>query len=190
MYLLSASFNWYQHFQSQWRIWFLSRIHYLQWFCFSSFSCSSKSTEDREDIEGDRENLLESELLPAEDFPEGFPISLRNLDTDPFLRIQKEEPETWAASVPEGVASALKPHEAKRQEHIYEFIMTEKHHCQLLKVIQKVFCEGMVTYLDMKPELLDRLFPQLETLISLHFEFLRQLRERQVSLCQLIGSLL
>jgi len=142
---------------------------------------SSKSAEDREDIEGDRENLLESELLPAEDFPEGFPISLRNLDTDPFLRIQKEEPETWAASVPEGVASALKPHEAKRQEHIYEFIMTEKHHCQLLKVIQKVFCEGMVTYLDMKPELLDRLFPQLETLISLHFEFLRQLRERQDS---------
>jgi hypothetical protein len=33
-----------------------------------------------------------------------------------------------------GVAAALKPHEAKRQEHIYEFIMTEKHHCQLLKV--------------------------------------------------------
>ena len=146
--------------------------------CFFDFS---KSTEDREDIEGDRENLLDSELLPAEEFPEGFPISLRNLDTDPFLRIQKEEPETWAASVPEGVAAALKPHEAKRQEHIYEFIMTEKHHCQLLKVIQKVFCEGMVTYLDMKPELLDRLFPQLETLISLHFDFLRQLRERQVS---------
>ena len=81
--------------------------------------------------------------------------------------------------MPDGVASALKQHEAKRQEHIYEFIITEKHHCQLLKVIQKVFCEGMTTYLDMKPELLDRLFPQLDTLINLHFEFLRQLRERQ-----------
>lgn len=83
--------------------------------------------------------------------------------------------------MPEGVASALKQHEAKRQEHIYEFIITEKHHCQLLKVIQKVFCEGMTTYLDMKPELLDRLFPQLDTLISIHFDFLRQLRERQDS---------
>lgn len=93
----------------------------------------------------------------------------------------RDEAETWAASVPEGVASALKQHEAKRQEHIYEFIITEKHHCQLLKVIQKVFCEGMTTYLDMKPELLDRLFPQLDTLISIHFDFLRQLRERQDS---------
>ena len=140
----------------------------------------SKSGEEREEVDGDRENLLDTELLPAEELPDSFPVSLRNLDTDPFLRIQREEPETWAATVPEGVAAALKPHEAKRQEHIYEFIITEKHHCQLLKVIQKVFCEGMTNYLDMKPELLDRLFPQLDTLINLHFEFLRQLRERQV----------
>ncbi len=53
-----------------------------------------------------------------------------------MIGVQKEEPETWATAVPLGVAAALKPHEAKRQEHIYEFIMTEKHHCQLLKVSQ------------------------------------------------------
>ena len=50
-----------------------------------------------------------------------------------------------------------------------------------MQVIQKVFCEGMVTYLDMKPDLLERLFPQLDTLISIHFEFLRQLRITQVT---------
>ena len=78
----------------------------------------------------------------------------------------------------------MKVHEAKRQEHIYEFIITEKHHCQLLKVtsfssglsvihpnrchhhdslqvIQRVFCEGMTQHLDMRPEILDRLFPQV-----------------------------
>ena len=49
-----------------------------------------------------------------------------------------------------------------------------------VQVIQKVFCEGLVTYLDMKQEVVDRLFPQLDTLISIHFEFLRQLRIRQV----------
>ena len=83
------------------------------------------------------------------------------------------------------MAAALKVHEAKRQEHIYEFIITEKHHCQLLKVtsfssrlsvihpnighhhhdslqvIQRVFCEGMTQHLDMRPEILDRLFPQV-----------------------------
>ena len=51
-----------------------------------------------------------------------------------------------------------------------------------VQVIQRVFCEGMVSCLDMKPELLDKLFPQLENLISLHFNFLRQLRAVQVKL--------
>ena len=46
-------------------------------------------------------------------------------------------------------------------------------------MIQRVFCEGLTQYLDMKPELLERLFPQLDSLIDMHFEFLRQLRERQ-----------
>ena len=31
----------------------------------------------------------------------------RNLGTDPALRVQREETETWAASMPEGVASTL-----------------------------------------------------------------------------------
>ena len=70
-------------------------------------------------MDGDREHLLDSEVPPGEDFPEGFPLNVRHLDTDPFLRweklksgnclaklclcrIQKEEPETWSASVPEG----------------------------------------------------------------------------------------
>ena len=71
-------------------------------------------------MDGDREHLLDSEVPPGEDFPEGFPLNVRHLDTDPFLRwekklkiksgnlkfclcrIQKDEPETWSASVPEG----------------------------------------------------------------------------------------
>ena len=60
--------------------------------CTRKFKISlyfSKSTEDREEVDGDRENLLDTELLPAEDFPPDFPISLRNLDTDPALRIQR-----------------------------------------------------------------------------------------------------
>ena len=48
----------------------------------------SKSTEEREDLDGDKENLLEGEIPPGIELPETFPFSLRNLDTDPFLRIQ------------------------------------------------------------------------------------------------------
>jgi hypothetical protein len=32
----------------------------------------------------------------------------------------------------------LRPVDIKRQEHMYEFIITESNHCQVLKVIQKV----------------------------------------------------
>ncbi len=48
----------------------------------------SKSTEEREEMDGDKENLLEGEIPPGMELPETFPFSLRNLDTDPFLRIQ------------------------------------------------------------------------------------------------------
>ena len=50
--------------------------------------CRSKSTEEREELDGDKENLLEGEIPPGMELPETFPVSLRNLDTDPFLRIQ------------------------------------------------------------------------------------------------------
>ena len=39
-------------------------------------------------MDGDREILLEAEQPPGEEFPEGGPAAIRNLDTDPFLRIQ------------------------------------------------------------------------------------------------------
>ena len=65
---------------------FATKLSVQESFKISLFS---KSTEDREEVDGDRENLLDTELLPAEDFPPDFPISLRNLDTDPALRIQR-----------------------------------------------------------------------------------------------------
>jgi hypothetical protein len=37
------------------------------------------------------------------------------------------------------VTKGLKDKEIKRQEHIYEFILTEKHHCLTLRVMQKVW---------------------------------------------------
>lgn len=36
------------------------------------------------------------------------------------------------------VVEQLKEKEVKKQEHIYELIITEKHHCRMLQVMQKV----------------------------------------------------
>ena len=43
--------------------------------------------------------MIEGEYVPGEEFPEGGPAAIRNLDTDPFLRIGDEEPENWQQSV-------------------------------------------------------------------------------------------
>jgi A-kinase anchor protein 13 len=62
------------------------------------------------------------------------------LDLDPELGILDldEEAEAWVGTVDKKISKKLKEKEIKRQEHIYEFIITEKHHCLTLKVMQKV----------------------------------------------------
>jgi len=42
------------------------------------------------------------------------------------------------------VTKKLKEKEIKRQEHIYEFILTEKHHCLTLTVMQKVWAQSQL----------------------------------------------
>lgn len=73
----------------------------------------------------------------------------------------------------------LTPSEIKRQEHIYEFILTESNHCQVLKVIEKIFAEGMIKYLSLPKDMVERLFPCLDNLLDLHLSFLDELRTRQ-----------
>lgn len=65
----------------------------------------------------------------------------------------------------------------KRQEHIYEFIMTEKHHVQTLLVMQKVFVESLQKHFSHLN--LERMFPRLVELTELHTGFLRKLRLKQ-----------
>jgi hypothetical protein len=45
-------------------------------------------------------------------------------------------------TVSKDISKKLKEKEIKRQEHIYEFILTEKHHCLTLTVMQKVNYTG------------------------------------------------
>ena len=125
------------------------------------------------------DRLIEGEYAPGEEFPEGGPAAIRNLETDPFLRIQDDEPENWQQSWSPEAIQGLTSTQIKRQEHIYEFIVTESNHCQVLKVIQKIFVEGMYKYLNMPRDIVERIFPCVDELIDIHFRFLEQLRIRQ-----------
>lgn len=104
-------------------------------------------------------------------------IEAQDLGADPILGIAAEEHDSWSPSVPKDVLKSLKEKQIKRQEHIYEFIMTEKHHCQTLLVMQKVFVESLERHF---PSLnINNMFPRLSELTELHITFLKKLRQKQ-----------
>ncbi|XP_052850697.1 rho guanine nucleotide exchange factor 18 [Drosophila gunungcola] len=104
-------------------------------------------------------------------------IEAQDLGADPTLGIVLKEHDSWTPNVPRELLKTLKELQIKRQEHIYEFIMTEKHHCQTLIVMQKVFVESLERHF---PSLnLNSMFPRLQQLTDMHTCFLRQLRLKQ-----------
>lgn len=132
----------------------------------------SKSSSDMEDP------LLQCE---SSNFSDSFDPSLTTLNVvdDTDLGLLDDESEAWSGSVDRKVLSDLTEKQIKRQEHIYELVMTEKHHCLTLKVMQKIFSEGMQKELGYGVDVIERLFPRLDDLISLHMSLLKQLRDRQ-----------
>uniref|UniRef100_A0ABD2XQX9 Rho guanine nucleotide exchange factor 18 n=1 Tax=Trichogramma kaykai TaxID=54128 RepID=A0ABD2XQX9_9HYME len=117
------------------------------------------------------------------DFDDTQQFSLEEFDQQrPELALGREEPDSWSAAV--GRKAALKlcdnnEREIKRQEHIYEFILTEKHHCLVLLAMQRIFVDGLQRHFNFSVSVLDRMFPKLQALMDIHFDFLAKLRQRQ-----------
>lgn len=103
-------------------------------------------------------------------------ITAQDLGGEPILGLMLEnEPDLWVQAAPSGTLTDKR--QIERQECIYEFIMTEKSHCQSLLLIQKVFVESMKRNFPSRP--VDRLFPRLADLTALHTGFLHRLRAKQ-----------
>ncbi|XP_046618335.1 rho guanine nucleotide exchange factor 28 isoform X2 [Neodiprion virginianus] len=103
---------------------------------------------------------------------------------DPELGLGKEEPDSWTAAVGRNVARGLVnscEREVKRQEHIYEFVLTEKHHCLVLLAMERIFADGLRRHFGLPPTDLERMFPRLRDLTDIHLKFLLKLRRRQQS---------
>lgn len=57
--------------------------------------------------------------------------------------------------------------------------MTEKHHCLTLKVMKKLWAEGMCREAGKSRELVNAMFPCLDALLDTHLTLLKRLRDRQ-----------
>lgn len=104
-------------------------------------------------------------------------ITAQDLGGEPILGMAIDEPDTWSPRVGKDIVKSLNAKQVKRQEHIYELIITEKRHCQILLLMQKVFVESLQRHFGHLN--LERLFPRLQELTDLHTGFLRRLRQRQ-----------
>lgn len=127
--------------------------------------------EQNTNFNDDNAPLIKSEFLNE------APIEAEDLKADPVLGIELKEHDSWSPGIPKDILKALKDQHIKRQEHIYEFIMTEKHHCQTLLVMQKVFVESIERHF---PSInCNKMFPRLQELTELHCSFLKKLRQKQ-----------
>jgi A-kinase anchor protein 13 len=107
--------------------------------------------------------------LIRDEFLNEAQIGPHDLGAEPILGVAIDEPDSWSPSVPKEVVKSLKDKQVKRQEHIYEFIMTEKHHCQTLLVMQKVFVDSLQRHFSHLN--LERMFPRLQDLTELHIKY-------------------
>lgn len=62
---------------------------------------------------------------------------------------------------------------------VVELIQTEMHHVRTLKIMLRVYVHELRETLQLDERRLDCLFPQLESLLKLHGDFLSRLQERR-----------
>ena len=59
-----------------------------------------------------------------------------------------------------------------------EFFQTERSHVRNLKVLDRLFCRPLVETAHMSKELIDRLFPNLDEVLTVHTKYNQKMKER------------
>ncbi|KAL3998979.1 RhoGEF domain family protein [Acanthocheilonema viteae] len=89
-----------------------------------------------------------------------------------------EEPATWSST---NYSLKLSKKERKKQDIIHELYLTEKHHCQVLVILQQVYQEGLRIKGIMDEAKQSELIPPvLDALLDFHLNFLRQLNQKRL----------
>ncbi|KAL5005519.1 hypothetical protein ScPMuIL_018975, partial [Solemya velum] len=132
------------------------------------------------DPEINASNITEaiSESLESLDEADGVPAEVNQFD-EALMMLRTEEPEAWNLTVDKKTLKKMGTKDVKRQDHIWELIQTERHHCRVLKIIQNIYSKGILNELHMPLDLVERLFPRLDDLIEVHMSFLHMLQDLQ-----------
>uniref|UniRef100_A0A8D0WL97 A-kinase anchor protein 13 n=1 Tax=Sus scrofa TaxID=9823 RepID=A0A8D0WL97_PIG len=95
------------------------------------------------------------------------------------IEAKQLEAESWSQIVDSKFLKQQKKDVVKRQEVIYELLQTEFHHLRTLKIMSDVYSRGMMADLLFEQQMVEKLFPCLDELISIHSQFFQRLLERK-----------
>ncbi|KAM3958398.1 rho guanine nucleotide exchange factor 18 cysts [Aphomia sociella] len=145
----------------------------------TSNSTSHIYNDDKDGSDHRHDQSNASDDAGATEWPEVYLTADQLGEEAALLGLGATEPDTWAAGAPKGLAKSLGERETKRQEHIYELILTEKHHCLTIRLMQKMFVAGMMRFPGVSASQVARMFPRVDELWALHGALLARLRARQ-----------
>ncbi|KAF4103590.1 rho guanine nucleotide exchange factor 2 [Onychostoma macrolepis] len=89
------------------------------------------------------------------------------------------EADSWSLAVDSSYLQSHRKDVIKRQDVIYELIQTELNHVRTLRIMEGVFRRGMLEEVLMEMGVVHAIFPCLDQLLSIHFNFLSQLLQRR-----------
>ncbi|XP_067111773.1 rho guanine nucleotide exchange factor 2 isoform X1 [Osmerus mordax] len=89
------------------------------------------------------------------------------------------EADSWSMAVDSAYLQTHRKDVIKRQDVIYELIQTELHHVRTLRIMERVFRQGMLEEVQLEPGVVHAIFPCLDRLMALHGRFLAQLLTRR-----------
>uniref|UniRef100_A0ABI7ZJN9 A-kinase anchoring protein 13 n=1 Tax=Felis catus TaxID=9685 RepID=A0ABI7ZJN9_FELCA len=110
---------------------------------------------------------------------EGTDMNEGQLMGDFEMESKQLEAESWSRIVDSKFLKQQKKDVVKRQEVIYELMQTELHHVRTLKIMSDVYSRGMMTELLFEQQMVEKLFPCLDELISIHSQFFQRILERK-----------
>ncbi|XP_074651891.1 uncharacterized protein LOC141906481 isoform X3 [Tubulanus polymorphus] len=139
----------------------------------------NEENEESKDIsDGNNANItnsLSASVESLEDVVEEFV----DFEDEEDLALNAPEPEAWSITVDKKTLKKMQPKDIKRQDHLYELVLTERHHYRTLKIMQKIFARGMAREVQLSQDKISRIFPKLEMLIEIHDTFLSNLEGLQ-----------
>ncbi|KAK7898141.1 hypothetical protein WMY93_018994, partial [Mugilogobius chulae] len=123
--------------------------------------------------------IFRSRAMSVESLSDDGEAQYSSVLEDTEVEGQHFKADSWSLAVERSFLQ--KHHRAviKRQDVIYELIQTELHHVRTLRVLERVYRQGLQDELHLDPSTVEALFPQLDHLCHIHARFLSQLLQRR-----------